>query len=264
MRFISRPKRCIGTCAHSVRVLMMLFVLLLSSPQPVFAGPPMLTGDTGTADVGRFEVNVGVRLEDTETETKYKLPAFQVNYGLTDHAELTFELPLVVLDEEGGHTKGGPGKALFGLKWRFVDDAPWRPALAIAPEIEFETPGSSSAERGLVSEGTAFTLPLRVEKAFGRFSLGAAIGYTWADIGFDEWGFGLIAGYQLLDQLKIMIEINGNAPDDFAGHELVFNAGAKWKWNEWLRLHLSVGRGIHSSTGDEPDLIGYAGVQFIF
>jgi len=61
-----------------------------------------------------------------------------------------------------------------------------------------------------------------------------------------------------------MVEVNGNAPSEFEEHELLFNAGAKWKWKEWVRLHLSAGRGIHSSTGDEPGFIGYAGVQFIF
>jgi outer membrane receptor protein involved in Fe transport len=224
----------------------------------------MRTGDTGTADVGRFEVNLGVRVENTETETEYRLPALQVNYGLTDNMELTFELPVIVLDEKGGHTKGGPGKALFGYKWRFMDDAPFRPALAVAPEIEFETPGSSAADRGLVSEGVAFTLPLRVEKALGRFSLGVEWGYSWVETESDEWKFGLIGGYQLLDALKVMVEVNGNAPSEFEEHELLLNTGAKWKWKEWLRLHLSAGRGIHSSSGDEPDFIGYAGVQFIF
>jgi hypothetical protein len=261
---LSGSKHRIAPGFGPVGVLMLLLTLPVSIPGPVMAGPPMLTGDTGTADVGHFEINLGARVENTETETKYELPAFQVNYGLTDHIELSFELPMVVLDEKGGHTKGGPGKVLFGFKWRFVDDKACHPALAIAPAIEFETPGSSSAQRGLVSEGVAFTLPLRLEKAIGRFSLGAEAGYTWAEQGPNEWGYGLLAGLKVLDPLQVLVEVNGKSQSEFEEHELLFNAGARWKWNEWFRIHLSAGRGIYSSTGDEPDLIGYAGVQFIF
>ncbi|MBF0549726.1 MAG: hypothetical protein HQK60_04250 [Deltaproteobacteria bacterium] len=95
-------------------VALILFLLFVPGDSIVYAGPPILTSDTGTPDVGTWEINLGFIVEKRQTETRYQTPDLDMNYGLTDSIQLNLEVPWVVLHETDGDTKNGLGKSDAG------------------------------------------------------------------------------------------------------------------------------------------------------
>jgi hypothetical protein len=245
-------------------LLVGIWLLIAIIQSNVDAGPPILTGDPDTPDARHWEINVGFTVEKRSTETLYETPALDMNYGLTDRIQLTFEIPWLVLSQEGERTKGGLGNSSVGVKWRFLDEKTQGLSVSVFPQIEFNNPGSSSADRGLVNQGTAFLLPLEFGKRWGRFAVSAEFGYAVKEYLTDEWSYGLAAGYAVTDRLELLAEIHGTTQKDFENDELVFNIGTRWKLTQHAILLASVGRAFYSPEGDKAEFLSYLGVQFLF
>jgi hypothetical protein len=245
-------------------LLVGVFLLSAIIESHVYAGPPLLTGDPYTPDAGHWEINVGCIVEKRSAETLYETPVLDLNYGLTERIQLTFDIPWLVLSQEAEKTRTGPGNSLIGVKWRFLDEKTQGVSVSVFPQVEFNNPGSSSADRGLVDKGSDFLLPLQLGKGFGPFGLTMEFGYVFKENRVDEWIYGLALGYALSDSLQLLAEINGTALNGFEKHELVFNMGTIWKFSKHCALLASAGTGLHSSEEDAPAVISYLGVQFTF
>jgi len=238
--------------------------LLVLAPACAFAGPPLLTNDPGTPGPGRWEINVGFTVEKRLGETVYQTQILDMNYGIGERVQLTLEVPWLVLSPKGEKTKNGLGNSSAGVKWRFLDEATQLFSVSVFPQIEFNNPGSSASDRGLVDKGTTFLLPLQFGKTWGPFGITADLGYAFKEHLTDEWSYGLAASYAVTDRLELLAEIHGTALTAFEKDEMVFNIGTRWKLTQHYVLLASAGRAIYSPEGEEAELLSYLGIQFLF
>jgi len=72
-------------------------------------GPPLLTDDTDTPGPNHWEINVAGTSEKTSDGWKFEVPLLDLNYGIGEHLQLKYEVPLVVLDEINAATCAGLG-----------------------------------------------------------------------------------------------------------------------------------------------------------
>ncbi len=249
------------------RVLIVSFLIVLPAlttrPALGQGGPPLITDDPGTPGDGNWEINVAFEAEKRRTAMSYAIPLLDINYGLGDRLQLKYEVPWLVLDERGRHTKAGLGNSELGVKWRFFDQDTDRVDMSIYPQLGLNN-SNSPVDRGLVDKGFEFVLPFQVEKSFGPISLNPEFGYVFHEYGDNEWIYGVALGYEASETLELLGEINGTTGQDFEDDELVFNIGARLELNETNTFLISAGRSLRDSASEEPEFLLYAGMQFNF
>lgn len=238
-------------------IALLIFVFL---PVVAYGGPPMLTGDPGTPGDGKWEINVAAVLEKRRSESRWEAPALDLNYGVGERIQLSYEVPWIVLSPEGENTRSGLGNSNVGVKWRFLDEEKQGISMSTKPEFEFNPP-NSSADRGLVDEGTVFRLPVQVEKKLGPVTGGLEFGRAFKQKQEDSWIYGFILGHRFTESLEMLGEIHGTGRPDFRKHETVFNVGGIWDLSKTYSMLFSAGRSFQSSAGDAPTLLLYAGMQ---
>ena len=248
--------------------VLLAFIALIPSgfvTQTVFAqgGPPLITDDPGTPGDGNWEINLAITAQKRKTERLYESPILDINYGLGERIQLKYEVPWLILDESGKHTKTGLGNSELGIKWRFFDEDRQGIDMSVYPQFEFNN-SDSSADRGLVAKGTEFVLPFQFEKSLGPFSINPEFGYVFREYEDNEWIYGVALGYEVLDSLELLAEISGVTGQEFEDDELVFNLGTRWELNETYTLLLAAGRSFRDSASDETEFLLYAGIQLIF
>lgn len=241
------------------RFLIMLTFLLISTG-PAFAGPPLLTDDTGTPGDKHWEINIAYTLDKRHTTATHETPILDLNYGVGDNIQLKYEVPWLVEHESGVGTKSGLGNSVFGVKWRFLDEKTSGVAMSVYPQFEFNNP-TSSVDRGIVDDGTDLRLPVQATKKFGPVWINGEVGYAFRQHRDDEWLYGLSSGYEILENLSLLGEIHGGSTRDFKKHEVVFNVGTQWDFTKSLGLLASAGRSFKSGASDEPNLLLYLGLQ---
>jgi hypothetical protein len=248
-----------------VRVLLITLAGLVLFSGLAQAGPPLLTSDTGTPGDGHWEINVGLSLERTLSQTKVAVPLLDFNYGLGEKIQLKYEVPWIFSNPDGDEAKNGIGNSALGLKWRFLDEDRLGIAMSVYPQVEFNT-ASSSVDKGVVDKGTKFILPIEIERKIGAVNVTGELGYIFDPENENQWIYGLAFGYQISKDFEWVGEIFGGASSnlEWATNDLVFNLGFRWKLNQWLSLNTSAGRSLHSVTGNEKMLLFYTGLQFAF
>jgi hypothetical protein len=229
------------------------------------AGPPLLTSDTGTPGDGHWEINVGLSLERTLSQTKVAVPILDFNYGLGERIQLKYELPWVFSNPDGDEAKNAIGNSILGFKWRFLDEDRRGVSMSIYPQIAFNT-SNTSVDKGLVDKGTAVILPFQLERKFGPVNVNGEVGYIVNQERENQWIYGLAFGYRASEQIEWVGEFFGGASSNFEWdrNDLVFNLGFRWKLNQWLNLNTSAGRSLQSVAGNEKTLLFYTGLQFVF
>ena len=224
--------------------------------------PPLMTDDTGTAGDGRWEFNIG--LINTERRPGARLtegPVLDVNYGLGDRVHLNYELPYLRLSETGSPRQAGLGNSTLGVKWRFADGGEKGLSVSIFPKVEFNNPGSSAADRGLVEPGTIYRLPLQFQRTVGPLTLVGKIGREFG-AGGDGWSFGLSASRHVAEKVEAGVELAGGAAVGFHRSQLATNFGLTVDVSESCTLMLSLGRELHNHDEPRASLLAYAGLQW--
>lgn len=241
------------------RILFTAFLILLATG-PAHAGPPLQTDDTGTPGDKHWEINIAYTLDKRHTTTTHETPILDLNYGVGDNIQIKYEVPWLVLHENGIGTKSGLGNSVAGVKWRFLDEKRDVVSMSVYPQFEFNNP-TTSADRGIVDEGTNLFLPLQVSKKFGPVWINGEVGYTFRQHTADEWLYGLSSGYEIREDLSLVGEVHGGTTKEFRKHEVVFNIGTQWDFTKKYGLLASVGRSFKSDTGGAPNLLMYLGLQ---
>jgi hypothetical protein len=212
--------------------------------------PPMVTDDTDTPGDGNWEINLGLHSESGGGEHRIEAPTIDINYGLGDKLQLTYEVPYAFVrqaDDATGTRRGasGFGDSIVGAKYRFYDNKDNGLSFAIYPQLEFRTPGSSK----LVSENaTDFILPLLVTKEFEHFALGAEAGAEFS--GGDQRVFASFGGgWRLTERTAMFAELAGtdlNAADE---KRVAFNVGLRRKISEAHSISGLIGRDVDAGGG---------------
>jgi hypothetical protein len=250
---------------YLVLIVSSLLILSVLPTRAVLAqgGPPLITDDPGTPGDGKWEINIAFTTEKRRTARSYESPILDINYGLGDQIQLKYEVPWLVLDERGEHTKAGLGNSAVGVKWRFLEQERHQFDMSIYPQFEFNN-SDSAVDRGLIDKGVEFVLPFQVEKSFGPISLNPEFGYAFHEYDDNEWIYGLALGCETSSKLELLGEISGVTGQDLENDELVFNIGARWELSETNTLLISAGRSFHDSASGEPEFLLYTGIQLFF
>ena len=138
-------------------------------------GPPMLTDDPGTPGDTHWEVNLASLMNRTSQNTSYELPLLDLNYGVGETVQLKFEAPWLLQNGLDGK-QNAMGKSLVGVKWRFYDESEHGWQVSTYPQIEFATPYSAAAKKGLADKSTNYLLPVEIVRTFNDFDVNLEVG----------------------------------------------------------------------------------------
>jgi hypothetical protein len=78
------------------------------------AGPPFLTNDPGTPGNANWEINLASMQTLSRGFASYQVPQIDLNFGVGERIQLTYELPYVVDTAGGVPTHGGWGNGYPG------------------------------------------------------------------------------------------------------------------------------------------------------
>jgi hypothetical protein len=238
------------------------FLLTAAWALPSHAGPPFITGDPDPVEHGHWEISVGLADERRPGEHLYMLPAFEMNYGVADGFELSFESAWLRKKADGEPTESGFDNAILGLKWRILKEEKHGVTLALKPEWRFRNSGS--ARKGLADDESAFLLDLRVQKAVGPVQLGVAIARVFPQDSHGGWEYGTFAKVETEKGHTFGIELHGEGSTDFDTRALLLNLGAQIKITESGKLLLGLGRELRNREEPKLDLRAYLGWQLTF
>jgi hypothetical protein len=246
-------------CALAAAALLWLAAAALRAQ----GGPPLVTDDPGTPGNRNWEVNVAFTYQSQEGERVFEAPLIDANYGLGERIQLKVEIPWLVQDVSGESGVNGPGNALVGIKYRFLDEDRAGVALAVYPQLEVRT-SASSVRSGLVEEGTGAILPLIAQKRLGPMSADVEIGPVVRSGQKPRWFGGLAVGGDVSEDLDLAAEVFVDTSAQFSDSNASFNAGGRWKLGTHFVTLFSAGTGIHGSP-DRPrfQLLTYLGLQLL-
>jgi hypothetical protein len=237
-----------------------LMRLLLPCAAQADAGPPYLTNDPGTPGNGNWEINLGSMQSVQQGTASYQLPQIDLNFGLGERVQLTYEVPYVIQTRDGAPTTSGWSNGYPGLKWRFFDQGEEGWQLSVFPQ--YETAGTPGAQRrGIAAPGSRLLLPLEVAKSAGPFMLNFEAGYYVQ--GAAERILGFVAGHPINPRLELDVELYNDHILGSSPEVTTVDVGGRYKLAPAFILLFMAG---HSVAGDSPAQVrfmGYLGVQIL-
>jgi hypothetical protein len=239
-----------------VALVLGIGVLLEPAPARAQGGPPLATDDPGTPGNRQWELNVALTVEHTQKGTLYEAPLGDANYGLGDRIQLKLEMPLLV--ERRAGTRVGLGKAMIGVKWRFLEDSSTGFAMSIYPQFDFATHVLPLEDGG--EEPNTLLLPIELARSWGRFGVNGEAGYRVVRSPVDEVIYGLALGYDASGTLELLSECNGSAALARPG-ELLCHIGARQWVGDHFTLLGALGRAVAGDPAERARLQVYLGLQ---
>ena len=223
------------------------------------AGPPYLTNDPGTPGAGNWEINVATMQTLVHGSAAYQLPQLDVNFGLGERVQLTYQAAYVLESRTGAALSSGWTNAYPGVKWRFYDQGEGGWQLSTFPQ--FETAGARSAQqRGIAEPGSRLLLPFEAARTAGTFTVDFEAGYYVQ--GPPERILGLVIGRPVTSRLELEAELYndhvlGTRPD-----ALTLDVGGRYRIASAFILLFMAGRSVDGAAG-QPQFMGYLGLQIL-
>ncbi|MFZ3214444.1 MAG: hypothetical protein WA192_00110 [Candidatus Acidiferrales bacterium] len=228
-------------------------------------GPPLLTNDPGTPGNGNWEINLGVMQVLRQGTNIFQVPQIDLNYGLGDRIQLTYEVPYVLQNSTGQPVQTGWSNGLPGVKWRFFqqDHGGWN--ISTFPQLEINGP-PGSVKLGLAGGGTRFLLPFEVTKAAGPINLDFEAGYFFpfhSAQSHQERILGLAAGHVFTPKFEMIGEGYNDSVRGVPPHDTTFDLGGRYKFHKGLLLLFMAGRSFAGNSSGQPEFVGYVGLQIL-
>jgi hypothetical protein len=228
----------------------------------------MLTDDPGTPGPGRWELNFSSIVQRTAGETELDLPFLDLNYGVGQTGQVTWQIPWVT-DRPSNRPDGeGLGASLVGFKWRFCDEGDKGWQMSTFPQVTFLNPGSGSGRRGLAAEDPGLLLPLEAARDFGPVSANLEAGAVLGPQGRSDelgtgggWVAGLALGREVRSGVEFDAELHTQTGPDCSRAEWIANFGARIDTSRNTTLLLSIGRDVRNTLSSRVSLLAYVGLQ---
>ncbi len=225
-------------------------------------GPPYLTNDPGTPGNAAWEINLAALPTLARGSASYQVPQIDINYGVCDRIQLTYEVPYVLGHVDGRPTTGGWGNGYPGVKWRFLDqgDEGWQ--MSIFPQMQ--TGGSTNLQRrGLADPGPRLFFPVEVAHALGPVDLDFEAGYYFPGNGPRERIFGLVIGRKVSERLELDAEVYDDRAYAAPPHATTLDLGGRYKFRRDLIALFMAGRSLDGTTEGQPRFMAYLGLQIL-
>lgn len=249
-------------CIDAPAIALLLLSGLAGAPRTARAdaGPPYLTNDPGTPGNGNWEINIGSMQTLEHGAASYQLPQIDVNFGLGERVQLTYEIPYVFETRDGAASASGWSNAYPGIKWRFFDQGEGGWQLATFPQ--FESAGSPGAQRrGIAAPGSRVLLPLEVARTAGAYTLNFEVGYYLQ--GEPERILGFVAGRPVTARLELDAELYNDHVLGSSADVVTLDLGGRYRLHRGLILLFMAGRSISGNSAGQLQFMGYLGVQVL-
>jgi Putative MetA-pathway of phenol degradation len=226
------------------------------------AGPPFLTNDPGTPGNGNWEINLAAAQTTVRGAGSYQIPQIDLNYGLGDRVQLTYQVPYLVQRTDGEPRHSGWSNALPGIKWRFLDqgEAGWQ--LSIFPQIETAS-SSRDQHRGVGAPGPRLLVPMQAHTKVGPIDVDFEAGYYFPRHGAQEEIFGFAAGRSFNERLELDAELYDDHVIGVQSRELLLDLGGRYKLSPAFLVLFMAGRSVSGTGGGQPEFNGYFGIQIL-
>jgi hypothetical protein len=228
-------------------------------------GPPLITNDPGTPGDKNWEINLGVMQVLRNHSNAFQVPQIDLNYGLGDRIQLTYEVPFVWQSATGQPNATGWSNGFPGVKWRFFQqgDDGWN--ISTFPQIETGGP-SGSVKSGIADGGTRLLLPIEVSHPLGPVHLDFEAGYYFplnSPGARNERILGLAIGHTFTPKFEAIGEIYNDWAMGAAPHDTTFDAGGRYEFHKGLILLFMAGRSFSGNSSGQPEFVGYFGLQIL-
>jgi hypothetical protein len=239
-------------------------VAVLCAPIAVHAqaGPPFTTNDPGTPGNANWEINIASAQNISRGTASYQVPQIDLNYGLGDRVQLTYEIPYVVQTADGQSRQSGWSNAFPGIKWRFFDQGEGGWQISTFPQMEANAP-SSAQRKGIAAPGSRFLLPFEVTKRLGPIDVDFEAGYYFRKNGVSERILGLVAGRSMTERLDLGVEVYNDRAVGAPPNQTTLDLGGRYKLSRGFIALFMAGRSVSGTANGQPEFIGYFGIQIL-
>jgi len=223
------------------------------------AGPPFVTDDPETPPLHGWEINIPLSLEHETGESVIEAPVLDINYGLASNVQLMVEFAFLHSTPGGSRTEHGLSDTGVGVKWRFVEESPGAPQIAVYPKVVIPT---GDSRRGLGEGKASWVLPLVAQKSWGAWTVFGNLGGVLQNRpgSRDFWFQGVTVVREVAPNVELGIEEYGNSPTDLdEPSSLGFNAGGAWTVGKAVNVLFSAGRTFQG----EAATTAYLGIQLL-
>jgi hypothetical protein len=245
-------------------LLICVIAALLHLPGVVRAqgGPPFLTNDPGTPGNANWEINLSSMQTIARGVSSYQLPQIDLNFGLGDRIQLTYEIPYVLQSSSNRPVQSGWSNGYPGVKWRFLDEGEDGWQMSAFPQVE--TGASRLArQKGVAVPGPRFLLPLEVTKKIGPLDVDFEAGYYLPGNGPKERILGLVAGRSITERFELDAEIYDDRAYDAGLHSTTVDLGGRYKLSRGIIALFMAGRSVNGFSDSQPEFLGYIGIQIL-
>jgi hypothetical protein len=225
-------------------------------------GPPYYTNDPGTPGNHNWEINLGYMPFLYTNQSITHTPDVDINFGLGDRIQLTFENAWLRVANPSSSPKYGLGQDQLGVKWRFYDNKESGLAISVFPQLSLNNPDSSVA-RGITPRSASLILPLEFSKKLGPVNLNWEVGYNYVHTGASGWLAGVVVGHDLTENLELDAEFYGLGTYHPSNGQQTIEGGLRYKIHPPFILLLMAGRSVQPSSNEQPRFVGYFGMQFL-
>jgi hypothetical protein len=241
-----------------------LAVALWEAPMVAYAqaGPPFQTNDPGTPGNANWEINLGTMPAISRGVSSNQIPQIDLNYGLGDRIQLTYEVPYVFQHSDGQSNQSGWGNGYPGVKWRFVDggDDGWQ--ISAFPQIETGISAVSQKE-GLGVAGPRYLLPIEVAKKLGPLDFDIEAGHYLPVHGPRERILGFVMGRSITDRFELDAEVYDDRARGVPPNNLTLDIGGRYKLSRGIIALFMLGRSLDGFSDGQPEFLGYLGIQIL-
>jgi hypothetical protein len=242
----------------------LILLALLFTAMSAFAqgGPPYYTNDPGTPGPFNWEINVGYMPFFYSNQSVSHTPDLDINFGIGDRIQLTYENAWLRVQPPGSQTKFGFGQSNPGVKWRFYDGGEDGLSVSVFPQFFLNNP-NDAVRRGITSPSESFELPFEFSRKFGPVDVDYEIGYQFVHKGPDGWITGLVVGHEFTEKWEVDAEFYYTGTFHQQMSQPTIDFGARYKLHKPIILLLMAGRSLEATRPNQSYFVGYFGLQFL-
>jgi hypothetical protein len=218
-------------------------------------GPPFLTNDPGTPGNANWEINLAAMPLVTREAAAWQLPQIDLNFGLGDRIQLTYEVPYTLQANRRQSLHGDWGNGFPGIKWRFLDTGEDGWQLSVFPQLQ--TGGSGAArDVGIAAPAPRYLLPLAAATRLGPIDVDAEAGYYLPGHGARERILGLVAGHEFNARLELDVELYDDRASGAPPQFTTLDIGGRFRLAPGLIALFMAGGSVAGRNG-------YLGIQIL-
>jgi hypothetical protein len=247
---------------HAAALAMAIGCLLVPSQARAQGGPPYYTNDPGTPGSNNWETNLGYMPFLYNGMSTTHTPDVDINYGLGERIQLTFENAWLRDKDGAERAKYGAGQDQLGVKWRFYDNDKTSLGISVFPQVSINNP-DHSVQRGITPPGASLLLPIEFSKKLGPVDINWEAGYNAVHLGPDGWLAGFVVGHDVTKNLELDAEFYSLSTFNHSNNQQTLDGGLRYKLHPPFILLLMAGRSVAPARNGQPSFVGYFGMQFL-